>query len=276
MTADCTIVQLTDTHIVRPGELLRGIVDTTENLHVVLDRIVSSGQRVDALLLSGDLTDTGDPAAYRRLRAAVERAALQLGAKVLYTMGNHDSRDEFHTELDVPFDAVHQLDGARVITVDSTFPGRHDGWLSDEQLDWLTFQLARPNDSGVTILAMHHPPLRSAVAPVDYLRLQQTDRLADVIAGSDVATIVCGHAHLTGSGTLSGVPVWIGPAMSYRIDPFAPLGKHRGFVGFGFSRIDVIDGSVVTTAVDATPAEPVYDTSVEMTMTTLRELARDS
>ncbi|OCW85225.1 metallophosphatase [Nocardia farcinica] len=284
LALDCTIVQLTDTHIVAPGGLLRDMVDTTENLRVALERIVGSGRRVDALLLSGDLTDSGDPRAYRRLRSLVEDAAGALDAQIIYAMGNHDVREPFRTELldqdpydetalGAPHDTVHDLRGVRVITLDSTRPTRHEGWLSEAQLGWLRAQLATPSASGTTVLVMHHPPLRSAVAPLDLLRLQDADRLAEAISGTEVAMIVCGHSHVTGSGAIAGVPVWIGPAMSYRLDPFATKGRHRGFVGFGFSRIDVIDGSAVATAIEATAAEPVYDVPEEQTLARLRELA---
>lgn len=282
-TTECTIVQLTDTHIVAPGSLVRGVVDTAANLRLVLDSIVTSDRHVDALLLSGDLADDGDPRAYRRLRELVEPAAGALGAQVIYAMGNHDAREPFRAVLfdvdldpgpDHPHDTVHHLGGTRVITLDSSRPGRHEGRLDDGQLFWLAHELATGATSGITVLVLHHPPLRSAIAPIDLLRLQEPDRLAGVLAGSDVKMIVCGHSHLTGGGSLAGIPVWIGPALSYRLDPFSPAGRHRGLLGFGFSRIDVVDGTVVATAIEATPSTLVYDVAESQTLATLRDLAR--
>ncbi|MDF0529503.1 metallophosphoesterase [Tsukamurella sp. 8F] len=291
-TPDCTVVQLTDTHIVPAGRLLRDVVDTTGNLEAALAGLVDSGQRVDALLVSGDLTDGGDPSAYRRLRERVEPAAAALGAIAVYAMGNHDDRAHFRAELlgpddtsddhgseqgdassPAPHDAVYQLDGARLIVLDSTSPGRHEGWLETGQLEWLADVLATPDPSGASLLVLHHPPLRSAVTTVDLLRLRGAEALARVVAGTDVRMILCGHAHLTGAGSLGGIPVWIGPALSYRIDPMAPQGRHRGFTGFGYSRIDVFDGTAVATAIEVTPAETVYDVPESQTMATLRELA---
>lgn len=280
-TPACTIVQLTDTHIVTPGELVRGVVDTADNVRAVLEQIVGSGRNVDALLLSGDLTDDGDIRAYRRLRDLVEPAAAALDAEIIYAMGNHDVRESFRAGLfddrgdpDRPHDTVHLLGSTRVITMDSTRPGRHEGWLDDDQLSWLRSELAHAAPAGCTVLVLHHPPLRSAIPPIDGLRLQHAARLGDILLGSDVKMIVCGHSHLTGSGSLAGIPVWVGPALSYRLDTFAPIGRHRGVFGFGFSRIDVVDGTVVATAVEATPSEPVYDVSESEILARLRDLAR--
>lgn len=265
---DFTVVQLTDTHIRREGEKVHGVVDTLDNLRTVLERLVNSGQHIDALVLSGDLTDNGDPEAYRRLRDAVVPAANALGAVVIYAMGNHDDREAFVDELiaqprpDGPVDAVVDVAGVRIVVLDSTTAGRHDGRLEPSQLSWLTGVLAEPAPGG-TILVLHHPPIPSPVTSVDSLRLEHSERLEAVLAGSDVGMILCGHAHHTSSGSIAGIPVWVGPAMSYRVDPIPPVGRHRGVVGFGFSRIDVFGSSFVATAVEATPAATVYDESMD-------------
>ncbi|MFZ2176213.1 MAG: metallophosphoesterase, partial [Rhodococcus sp. (in: high G+C Gram-positive bacteria)] len=252
-TPDITVVQLTDTHIRSSGERVHGAVDTLANLREVLDRIIMSRQHVDALVLSGDLSDNGNPEAYRRLRDVVETAADELDAQIVSAMGNHDERSAFHTELlgidtddgdlTAPHDGVYDICGLRVVVLDSTTPGRHEGRLEPSQLSWLDDELSRPSARG-TLLVLHHPPIPSPVATVDYLRLQQAGRLETVLEGSDVRMILCGHSHLTGSGAVAGIPVWMGPALSYRVDPIAPVGRHRGVVGYGFSRIDVLGTSV--------------------------------
>ncbi|QTJ66160.1 metallophosphoesterase [Rhodococcus sp. ZPP] len=277
---DLTIIQLTDTHITTGGKLVHDAVDTLDALRRTLDRIVESGRRVDALVLSGDLTDDGAPEAYRRLRAVVEPAAASLGAQIVFAMGNHDKRTAFYTELlslrsgdlAAPYDTVHDVCGLRIIVLDSTIPGRHEGGLTEEQLTWLGDQLALTSRRG-TLLVLHHPPIPSPVTTVNSLRLQEPDRLAAVVAGSDVRMILCGHAHVTGTGAVAGIPVWVGPALSYRVDPLAPVGRHRGHAGYGFTRIDVLGDTVVATAVEATPAEVVYDIPEQDMLDRLRALA---
>ncbi|MFC9436951.1 metallophosphoesterase [Nocardia sp. NPDC057030] len=277
-----TIVQLTDTHIRPAGERVHGSVDTYENLTHVLQQLRASGQSIDALVLSGDLTDNGSPEAYRRLRDAVEPVAADLGAQTVYAMGNHDERAAFGTELlgtdstaidpDFTHDSVTDVAGLRIIALDSTTPGRHDGRLEPEQLDWLAGELRTPARHG-TLLVLHHPPIPSPIATTEYLKLEQPELLAEVLSGSDVRLIICGHNHLTGASALGGIPVWIGPALSYRIDPIAPVGRHRGLVGFGYSRIDLLGATLVATAIEATPAETVYDRTEQDVLDQLAALA---
>ena len=63
------LAHLSDPHIVAPGELLSGGVDTAEYLR----RAVAAVSRLDPLpdlaVLTGDLVDCGDPAEYEHLRA---------------------------------------------------------------------------------------------------------------------------------------------------------------------------------------------------------------
>ncbi|MFE9323609.1 metallophosphoesterase [Nocardia sp. NPDC052278] len=278
-----TVVQLTDTHIRATGERVHGMIDTYANLTHALQQLRASQQRIDALVLSGDLTDNGSPEAYRRLRDAVEPVAAELGAQTVYTMGNHDERTAFGTELlglaavdpDATHDQVFDIAGLRIIALDSSTPRRHDGRLEPEQLDWLTDQLREPAPHG-TLLVLHHPPIPSPVAATEYLRLEQPELLEEVLVGSDVRLIICGHNHLTGAAALGGIPVWIGPALAYRIDTIAPIGRHRGLTGFGYSRIDLLGTTLVATAIEATPAETVYDRAESDVLEQLAALAAEA
>ncbi|MQY17148.1 metallophosphoesterase [Nocardia macrotermitis] len=262
-----TIIQLTDTHIRAAGELLHGCVDTMANLNVVLDGL-RNGTRIDALVLSGDLTDNGSPEAYRRLAAAVEPVAAELGAAVVYAMGNHDERVAFGVELlgmdaegldpEQPHDSVVMVEGLRIVALDSSSQGCHNGHLDADQLEWLAAQLSTPAPRG-TLLVLHHPPIPSANPAAEVLKLQRAEELAAVVVGTDVRMIVCGHNHFTAASSLAGIPVWLGPAVAYRLDPMAPEGRHRGISGFGYSRIDVVGSAFVATAVEATPVSVVYD-----------------
>ena len=264
---DHTVIQLTDTHLSGGGDLMHGMMDTTRNLRKVLDHLDAWEGSVDAIIVSGDLADAGSPEAYRTLRTMLEPTAARLGATLCYAMGNHDDRAGFRigldlsrngsTDLGAPFDAVHHIGGLRIVVLDSTTPGRHDGSLEDVQLDWLAKVLEDRAPRG-TLLVMHHPPVRSPVATVDFLRLTDPSALESVIAGSDVRMILCGHAHYTGASAISGIPVWIGPPLSYRTDPVPPQGRHRAGVGFGFSRIDLFGESAVATSVDVVGVEDVY------------------
>ena len=51
--------------------------------------------------------------------------------------------------------------------------------------------------------------------------------LADVVAGSDVRVVLCGHNHHEGLGTLGSVPVWVSPSVAYRMDVLSREEFHK-------------------------------------------------
>src|ERR1700712_2239600 len=216
------MLHVSDTHFVGDG-LLYGAVDVEAHLTELLAQFERSYARPEAIVITGDLADTGDPAAYRRLRGIVEPIALRLGAAVIWGGGNHDSRaavrvcllDE-EPSVD-PIDQVHWLGGLRVITLDTSVPGRHHGELSAAQLAWLAAELATPAPDG-TILAMHHPPVPSVLDLAVLVELQDQHRLASVLTGTDVRSILAGHLHYSTTATFAGIGVSVAAASCYTQD----------------------------------------------------------
>ena len=217
------ILHLSDTHLLAGDRLLGGRYDAAAHLRRTLDAAEATGVRPDAVVFTGDLTDLGEPEAYRALRAAVEPWAARLGAPVIWVAGNHDERPALRAGLldaeatEEPVIGVWNLDGLRLIALDSSVPGWHHGDLDAAQLDWLRRQLAEPAPLG-TILALHHPPLPTHIPFFDILELRDQAGLADAIAGSDVRAILAGHLHYSTSGTFAGVPVSVSAASCYTMD----------------------------------------------------------
>lgn len=226
---DHFLLHVSDTHFVGEGRLF-GLVDAEAHLLALLEQFEAAHARPEAIVFTGDLADKGDPVAYRRLRALVEPIALQIGAELIWVMGNHDDRAAFRASLldeppsAEPVDAVHWLGGLRVIALDTTVPGAHHGALSDGQLAWLADELAVPAPEG-TILAMHHPPVPSVLDLAVLVELQQQHRLAAVLAGSDVRTILAGHLHYSTTATFAGIPVSVASASCYTQDLAVPPGS---------------------------------------------------
>lgn len=255
------IVHLSDTHLLQDNAPLGGTIDTAAGLRAALDAVVATGTRPDAIVFTGDLTDLGEPAAYRDLRAAVEPVAERLGAPVIWVAGNHDERPALREHLldqpatEEPVTAVWDLGGLRLIALDSTVPGWHHGDLDEGQLQWLADELATPAPLG-TLLALHHPPLPSHVPLFDILELRGQDRLAEVIAGTDVRGILGGHLHYAMSGTFAGVPVSVAAATCYTMNLQRPPARVNGMdAGQSFQLVHVYDDTVTHTVVPVHTAE---------------------
>jgi 3',5'-cyclic AMP phosphodiesterase CpdA len=275
------LAHLSDMHLIAGGGLLQGHIDTVAQLRKALEKVEASGERIDALVLSGDLTDSAQPEAYATLRELVEPVAERLGATVVVTGGNHDERRPlaqgwYGLDTDEPQDRVTVVRGLRIIDVDSALPGFHHGGFSEAQYAWLARELATPAEHG-TILVMHHPPISYRSPVMQLLDFDDPARLRATLEGTDVRAILSGHLHVTSFGTLGHVPVLVAGGVSYVDDVGAPRELLMGVDGpQSWNLVEVHADHVVATVapVEQHPTWPSLSDAVVDYMATVPEEER--
>jgi len=248
-------LHLSDTHLVDGPGPLYGAVDSEARLRQILAEVAASGIRPDAMVFTGDLTDRGEPESYRTLRSIVEPVAVDLGIPVIWAMGNHDRREAFReflldeTPSSEPLDRCYDIRGLRLITLDTTVPGRHHGELSSHQLSWLAAELRTPARYG-TIVAMHHPPVPCVLDLAVLVELRGQPALEAVLLGSDVRAILAGHLHYSTTATFAGIPVSVASATCYTQDLTVPTGALRGRDDAqGFNLVHIYPATIVHSVV---------------------------
>ena len=141
------------------------------------------------------------------------------------------------------------VNGLRIISLDSTVVGHHYGQVTDDQLLWLHNVLATPAPHG-TILAMHHPPVPTVLDLAVTVELRAQRELAAVIRGSDIRSIIAGHLHYSTTATFAGIPVSVASATCYTQDLNVPAGGTRGRDGAqSFNLVHVYDDTVMHSVV---------------------------
>ncbi|WP_294607778.1 phosphodiesterase [Roseovarius sp.] len=198
------ILQLTDTHVTVPPHRVSGELDTFTLLGAAVTRIVTDLDRlgpIDAVVVTGDLTDHGDAESYRLLRRQVER----LGLPWFAIPGNHDLRAPMRAALGdldyLPAEGrlnwTRDFADLRLIGLDTLIEGQGGGTLDRETLAFLEDALqARPDVP--TLVALHHPPFACGIHFMDRIGLDATAPLADILgrARSEVR-LIAGHVHNT-------------------------------------------------------------------------------
>lgn len=252
------VVQMSDLHIGPEGTTPYG-TDTAANFVAAARRIAAMDLSPAAVLLTGDLSDKGEPASYERLRSLVEAHLAPLGAPVLPVVGNHDHRASFlqgylgqidaddetphHYGVDVVGDGVE----VRIVMCDSYVAGKVTGLLGPAQLDWLDGQLGTAGDRPV-VIGLHHPSVpRGVPRPSDYL-LEDREEFAAVVGAHRVAAILCGHSHVATASQFAGTTHFAAPSTAYLLDPSRRAGN-RAFEGAGFALCTVRDGRAIVNPV---------------------------
>ena len=160
------LLHLSDPHLMGGPDPLYGAVDSEARLIQLFEEVRASGARPEAVIFTGDLADQGDPEAYAKLRAIVEPACEDMGAKVIWAMGNHDNRANFRAGLldepanDAPVDRSYFINGLRVITMDTSVPGLPPRRTERRQLEWLAQRAGNPCSR------RHHPGAPPSAGPV--------------------------------------------------------------------------------------------------------------
>lgn len=200
-SGEMLIAQISDCHIVDRGELFAERTNSADGLRRAVETVNRLPITPDLVLLTGDLVNDGTPSQYDHLVDLLDGLAIPL----LPIPGNHDDRQQLRArypatlpagDADEPLDVVYDAGRVRIVALDTTIPGRHDGDLSDGQLRWLDEQLGRDPDRP-TIVAQHHPPVSSGVVWMDEAcGFAAGDREADVLRRhSNVEAVVSGHLH---------------------------------------------------------------------------------
>ncbi|SDG56273.1 phosphodiesterase [Roseospirillum parvum] len=225
------IAQITDTHVTTPGTLAFGCVDTLALLAATVDHANRISPGLDAVVLTGDLTDMGRSEEYTALKPLLDR----LAAPYFLLPGNHDDRDALRQAFDGhpglappgPFmNLVVDHFPVRLIGLDTLLPGRHEGHLCPARLSWLEARLSEAPQRP-TMVFMHHPPFATGIAHMDEMMLLRPgDLLAVLRRHPQVRHVAAGHVHRAVSTAVDGLAMSIAPssahAVSLDLDPDAP------------------------------------------------------
>jgi len=246
-TAPFVVLQITDTHI--GGDW--GGEDPVAGLAAVIDEVLRLPDRPDAVLLTGDLTEHGAAAEY----ATVRELTSAIAAPLHVLPGNHDDRATLRAQFGLrgsgaePIHYAVDLGPLRLLALDTSIPGSAAGALDADQLAWLDAELAGA-PSQPTLLALHHPPFVTGIAPWDEIGLAQADRgaLGALLEGHpQVRRLVAGHVHQILAGSLAGRPVLTAPStyVQARLD-FTATELELVPGARGFALHAVVDGEITS------------------------------
>lgn len=193
------IAQITDLHVAEDGTFMRSFVDANAKLAAAVAFLEERSGSIEAVLITGDVTNDGHPEQYALLRELLD----PLTIPTYVVPGNHDDREEFRAAFadrpwvpaEGPIDYVIDEHEVRLVGIDTTEPDRHDGLYHPAQAEWLDATLAERPDVP-TVLFGHHPPFLTGLWLFDAIRLTGSEHLRAVVdRHPQVRLVVSGHVH---------------------------------------------------------------------------------
>ncbi len=198
-----TLLHISDTHILPNGYLVAKRLNTRKQLDTLVKYLIEHAPEygpIDALILSGDVSDDGSLESYSCFKEII----LALNVPVYVVPGNHDLRenmrksflDEGYIPKEGRLNWHRNIGDIQLIGLDSLKEGFGEGELDSDTLFFLRTTLDRIDNAPV-ILMLHHPPFKSGIKFMDKIGLKTgLDEFKNIVKtypGS--MRIVCGHIH---------------------------------------------------------------------------------
>jgi 3',5'-cyclic AMP phosphodiesterase CpdA len=216
------IAQMSDLHVTSDGRDVCGVVPTNTMAKRAVAAIMRLSPRPNLVIVSGDLTEHGDPADYDALASLIA----PLPMPVYAVPGNHDRREAMRAALaragylpqTGPLNFTIDAGPLRLIGLDSLVEGESHGALLPETLDHLDRALASAPDRP-SLIVLHHPPFDCGIAHMDGIRLLDgAEDLGRIVSGHrQVQRIVTGHVHRPVLFMFAGIPCQIAPSVAHQV-----------------------------------------------------------
>ncbi|MFM8304033.1 MAG: phosphodiesterase [Actinomycetota bacterium] len=243
------VAQISDLHVAPESSYMRQFVDANTLLRRAVEYLNTMTPRPDVVLATGDLTDHGTADEYRMLSEILGTLEVPL----YLVPGNHDEPDVLREVMGTPpyvvgptFDYTVEEFPVRLVAIDSTAPGRHDGELGTAQLRALEATLGEQPDRP-TLCFLHHPPFETGIWWMDCIGLTGARDLESVVRRHpQVRLVVAGHVHrpvatvwgptmlTTAPSTCHQTALALHPDCPPRITTEAPMLALHQWVGDGF------------------------------------------
>jgi len=196
MTPDSslTILQISDLHILaEQGKTMSG-VETEQSFLNLLDHIHQTYNKIDLLLVTGDLAQDPCQPCYQRIYQAFK----QYHTRTICLPGNHDDftlMKHIFADNQVNCNKLIQFKHWQIISLNSKKVGATGGHLAHSELTYLTNTLEENPDLN-TLIAVHHHPVPTHSEWMDTMIIENSDVLFSLIKDHpQVKAISCGHIH---------------------------------------------------------------------------------
>ena len=217
-TSPIRVLQLTDFHLrAQSGGTLLG-VDTEHSFAGILSAALNGRHQPAIALLTGDLVQDAEPAAYRRLKSLLS----PLPCPAYCLPGNHDdpaliadilAGGRIHCQPRI------LLNNWQIVCLDSTIPHSPRGRLADAQLDLLD-KLLGERPEHFALIALHHHPLPCGSAWMDTMVLENSNAFFGVLSRHpQVRGVVFGHVHQAMDTVYQGLRILGAPSTCFQFKP---------------------------------------------------------
>lgn len=214
------IVQISDTHLF--GDKNRKINGSNSylNLKNVLKHILSSKEKLDLIILTGDISQDCTFESYQNVANLLNKT----GIKYYLLPGNHDDVDVINKVFDFNWvkdkvDYSFEHNGWLIYVVDTSHYPLDAGKLTKDQL--LNFKdKVNQHKSTPSLIFMHHHPVLINSSWMDNMILKDAREFNNIVKeNSQIKAVLFGHIHQVFEKNVNGIFYVSAPSTSFQVLP---------------------------------------------------------
>ncbi|MBD3207143.1 hypothetical protein GF319_12480 [Candidatus Bathyarchaeota archaeon] len=238
-----TFFHFSDFHIPPEKSISRKEGNPCNKIERVIELAKDTNIKPAFSLITGDISQDGSIPGYQIAQEYISQLE-SLGGPVLPVMGNVDKKGGFRECLLKDQDSDKSIscyyatiiEGIRVIALDSQSPGKHTGYLDEDQIDWLSKELKEEYEP--TLIALHHPPFALHIPNGEkHLVFDESamSRFQEVVRGSNVLAVLCGHLHQSLFVEDKGIQYLVGCAALSELH--IEMNRYNIYDSYGFTQV---------------------------------------
>lgn len=214
------MVQISDSHLFasKDGQLLG--LNTEDSLQLVLDRVAREQSGIDVILATGDISQDGSLAAYKRFHQHLSRFKVPN----YWLQGNHDITAPMLATLGGESHispCVIEQDGWRIIMLNSSVEHQVPGFFQPDELAFLR-QALEDSKPWHAMVFLHHHPIPMGCAWLDTQVVKNAEAFwAELDRFSHVRGVAWGHVHQEWDSERRGVRLFSVPSTCVQFKPLS-------------------------------------------------------
>jgi 3',5'-cyclic-AMP phosphodiesterase len=220
------ILQITDTHFrQRVDGTIYGVqtqILFEKVFAQIKTEIADLKQKIDLILVTGDVSQDGSAESYRRFHEFIKSFAVPC----YFLQGNHDYSDPMRLEFGVNRLAPCRVSADtmgkspwKVILLNSSVEEQVGGHFGEEQINYLKQQLQQDSQSP-TMVCFHHHPMLIDCDWLDQQVIDDADQLFAVLDQyTNVKLCIYGHVHQDRKTIRNQIPYYASPSTCAQFKP---------------------------------------------------------
>lgn len=232
------IIHMSDIHLVKDGAKIWD-TDTKAHFDKALIKI-SQIKDIDAIFVSGDLSDDGSLWTYQYLDDSFK----SLGIPTYCCPGNHDDTEVMMKSYNPKFYKVQEcvsIKGWDFYLLNSVVDGMSRGLLPDTKIEYIE-NIIKHSDTP-TVFVLHHPPIEPGGWLNRKLLENRNDLNSVLFKYANVKLVLFGHIHYHLNRRIDNIVFSSSSSIGFAFDMNLP--KFQIADGNeGFSLIDIVEDSI--------------------------------